>query len=173
MYSLLCLIEPHSECVTHVCVMCKQRTDTLSNFSVIRFVSRNYLSFWLDESRIHELWALPLSRNSINCFGQVVAKEKLFDRLISTILMSTATAMLPPKLSSPIPAIHSSSGQSSHNTRTGDTDEEHLHSYEDTNLTGDSMMILSQSVDSLQTIATNSGMEHTEVRVCYALLIHY
>ncbi|VDP88609.1 unnamed protein product [Echinostoma caproni] len=86
----------------------------------------------------------------------------------------SATAMLPPKLPPPPPPPpgHGSSGlqqqQSQHRVSDSPgTDTEHGIKYEDdpssANLTENSMMILSQSVDSIHTLATNGGGDESEV----------
>lgn len=77
--------------------------------------------------------------------------------------MSTAS-MLPPKMPVHSGVLHATS-TSPHHPKSGNnhSDLENSLKYEDTtipaNLTQDSMMMLSQSVDSLHTLATNEGVE--------------
>ncbi|KAF5403589.1 hypothetical protein PHET_02804 [Paragonimus heterotremus] len=80
------------------------------------------------------------------------------------------TSMLPPKLPPPTSSMHTPNVQTRISTSTSESnhnDHEQSLKFEDTtvtaNLTEDSMMILSQSVDSLHTLATNGGADESEV----------
>ncbi|KAF8561379.1 hypothetical protein P879_09103 [Paragonimus westermani] len=82
------------------------------------------------------------------------------------------TSMLPPKLPPHTPSIHTPNMQTRISTSTSESnhnDHEQNLKFEDTtvtaNLTEDSMMILSQSVDSLHTLATNGGADESEHQV--------
>ncbi|TGZ61608.1 hypothetical protein CRM22_007910 [Opisthorchis felineus] len=80
----------------------------------------------------------------------------------------TTAAMLPPKLPSTPTQLHVSTSQLRGEHSSGDGQQQSL-KFDDTvvtpNLSENSMMVLSQSVDSLHTLATNGGVDDTEHQV--------
>ncbi|KER27786.1 hypothetical protein T265_13720, partial [Opisthorchis viverrini] len=88
--------------------------------------------------------------------------------LLSDRVTMTTAAMLPPKLPSTPTQLHVSTGQLRGDHSSGDGQQQSL-KFDDTvvtpNLSENSMMVLSQSVDSLHTLATNGGVDDTEHQV--------